>query len=242
MSRRGIALAVLGAVLVAAVWWVFFISPRNSDISDLDGQITTAEDQEAILRAELKQLQDIAASELTYRSAIGQLEASIPEDPDIADFIESLNLLAAETGVNLISVAQSEPVLIEGGTFYEIGISIAIDGQYFEVLGFMFGLSDLERLVVVDSVSLASIAPTEEPEEEEEEEVPVEGEETTTSSTTTTTLPQQLGLLDVTLTGAVYTRTPLLVTVTPPAEEASPDAPAEEGADGEATTTTVVEG
>lgn len=238
MSRRGIALAVLGAVLVAAVWWVFFISPRNSEISDLDGQITTAEDQEAILRAELKQLQDIAASELTYRSAIGQLEASIPEDPDIADFIESLNLLAAETGVDLLSVAQAEPVLIEGGTFYEIGISIAIDGQYFEVLGFMFGLSDLERLVVIDSVSLASIEPFD---ETAEEEVPVEGEETTTSSTTTTTLPQQQDLLNVTLTGAVYTRTPLLVTVAPP-EEGSPDAPAEEGTEGEATTTTVVEG
>jgi Tfp pilus assembly protein PilO len=239
VSRRGIALAVLGAVLVAAVWWVFFISPRNSEISDLDGQITTAQDQEAILRAELKQLQDIAASELTFRSAIGQLEASIPEDPDIADFIESLNLLAAETGVDLLSVAQAEPVLIEGGTFYEIGISIAIDGQYFEVLGFMFGLSDLERLVVIDSVSLASIAPAEEPEEEEE--APVEGEETTTSSTTTTTLPQQQDLLDVTMTGAVYTRTPLLVTVAPPEEEGSTDAPAE-GAEGGATTTTVVEG
>jgi Tfp pilus assembly protein PilO len=240
VSRRGIALAVLGAVLVAAVWWVFFISPRNSDISDLDGQITTAEDQEAILRAELKQLQDIAASELTYRSAIGQLETSIPEDPDIADFIESLDLLAAETGVNLLGVAQAVPVLVEGGTFYEIGVSIAIDGQYFEVLGFMFGLSDLERLVVVDSVSLSPIEPAEEAEEEEA--APVEGEETTTSSTTTTTLPQQEGLLDVTLTGAVYTRTPLLVTVTPPAEEGSADAPAEEGAEGEATTTTVVEG
>jgi len=241
VSRRGIALAVLGAVLVAAVWWVFFISPRNSDISDLDDQIATSEDQEAILRAELKQLQDIAASELTYRSAIGQLEASIPEDPDIADFIESLDLLAAETGVFLRSVSQAEPVLIEGGTFYEIGVSISIEGQYFEVLGFMFGLSDLERLIVVDSVTLSPIeAPADEAAEEEA--AGAEGEETTTSSTTTTTLPQQVGLLDTTLTGAVYTRTPLLVTVAPPAEDPSADAPVEEGAEGEATTTTVVEG
>lgn len=241
MSRRGIALAILGALLVAAVWWVFFISPRNSDISELDDQIATAQDEEVILRAELKQLQDIAASELTYRSAIGQLEASIPEDPDIADFIESLNLLAAETGVDLASVSQAEPVLIGGGTFYEIGISLSLDGQYFEVLGFLFGLSDLERLVVVNGVSLSPIAAVEE--EIAEEEAPAaDGEETTTTSTTTTTLPQQEGLLNVTLTGAVYTRTPLLVTVAP-VEEVDPaaEAPAEDGAEGE-TTTTAVEG
>lgn len=237
MSRRGIALAILGALLITAVWWVFFISPRNSDISDFDDQIAGAQDEEVILRAELKQLQDIAASELTYRSAIGQLEASIPEDPEIADFIESLNLLAAETGVELLSVSQAEPAVIEGGTFYEIGVSMSLEGQYFEILGFMFGLSDLERLVVVNSVALSAIeAPSDETAEEEA--AAADGEETTTSSTTTTTLPQQEGLLNVSLTGAVYTRTPLLVTVEATEPAGAEEAP--EGTEGE-TTTTVVE-
>jgi hypothetical protein len=40
----------------------------------------------------------------------------------------------------------------------QITVSVQIEGQFFEILGFLFGLSDMERLVRVDAVALASSA------------------------------------------------------------------------------------
>lgn len=218
-------------ILVAAVWWVFFISPKNSDISEIEGQTETAQNAELGLRAQLSQLQAIADSELTFRTALGELDSAIPENPDIADFIEAVNLLALESGVELISISPAQPAAIEGAQYFEIGLNMSLEGQYFEILGFLFGLSDMERLVRVDGISLAATA-TEAVDEVVAEEA-ADGS-STTSSTTTTTLPQQEGLLSAAITSTLFTRTPLLVSVTP-VETTVP-------ADGETTTTTTGEG
>ena len=235
MNRRNLLLSVLAAFVVAAVWWVFFISPRNSDISDIEGQTQAAQDQELGLRAQLSQLQAIVDSELTYRAALGELESSIPENPDIADFIEAVNLLALESGVELTALQPAQPSTVEGADFFEIRVSMALEGQYFEVLGFLFGLSDMERLVRVDSISLNPVST-------EEEEVPTEEEvsdASSTSSTTTTTIPQREGQLTVTISSTLFTRTPLLISVTPPEETA---AESEEPAEGEEAPTTTAGG
>jgi len=232
VTRRNLLLAGLVAILVAAVWWVFFISPKNSDVSDLEAQTQSAQDAELGLRAQLSQLQAIADSELTFRTALGELESAIPENPDIADFIEALNLLAIESGVGLNSISPAQPSPVEGAQYFEINLSMAVEGQYFEILGFLFGLSDMERLVRVDSISLTptSVDIEEEPVPEE----PAADDSTTTSSTTTTTLPQQEGLLSASISSTLFTRTPLLISVTP-VETTVP-------AEGETTTTTTGEG
>lgn len=219
-------MAALVALLVTAVWWVFFISPKNSEISDTEAQTQSTEDAELGLRAQLSQLQAIADSELTYRTALGELESAIPENPDMADFIEAINLLALESGVELSSISPAQPAPVDGAEFFAINLSMSLEGQYFEILGFLFGLSDMERLVRVDSISLNPLSVTEEPEVVADE--PTDGS-TTTSSTTTTTLPQQEGLLSASISSTLFTRTALLAPVAP-VETTVPE--------GETTTTT----
>ena len=43
-----------------------------------------------------------------------------------------------------------------GSELREIAVSVQIEGEFFEVLGFMFGLSDMERLVRIDSGAASS--------------------------------------------------------------------------------------
>ncbi|MDH3397862.1 MAG: hypothetical protein OEM81_08550, partial [Acidimicrobiia bacterium] len=77
MRRSGLVFGVLGMVLVTALWWMFVISPTNTKISDAQEEQQSAEDNEVLLRTQLSRLKKIQENELTYRSAIGALEAAI---------------------------------------------------------------------------------------------------------------------------------------------------------------------
>jgi Tfp pilus assembly protein PilO len=154
--RRLTTLAVLGTLLVTAAWWLFLISPRNASIADLEDQQFVAVDTEQRLRAQIRQLQEIQDREVEYVAAVGRLNALIPDQPLLEQFIDEVYALAEDTGVDLQTLAPAVPAAAEGSSLREIAVSVQIEGEFFEVLGFLFGLSDMERLVRVDGVSLAS--------------------------------------------------------------------------------------
>lgn len=157
--RRLSLFVLLAVVLVTVAWWFFLISPRNAKIGDLQNEFTAAQDSEQRLRVQISQLQDIRDREVEYVSAVGRLDALIPERPHLEEFIEQVHALALSTGVELQSLSPSLPEVVGDDTeLRQITVSVQIEGQFFEILGFLFGLSDMERLVRVDAVALASSA------------------------------------------------------------------------------------
>lgn len=155
--RRISLILVLAILLVTVGWWFLLISPRNEKIGDLQNQYTAALDSEQRLRVQIRQLQDIRDREVEYVSAVGRLDALIPERPHLEEFIEQVHALALSTGVELQTLTPSLPEVVSAETeLRHITVSVQIEGQFFEILGFLFGLSDMERLVRVDAVSLAS--------------------------------------------------------------------------------------
>jgi Tfp pilus assembly protein PilO len=157
--RRLSLFVLLAVVLVTVAWWFFLISPRNAKIGDLQNEFTAAQDSEQRLRVQIRQLQDIRDREVEYVSAVGRLDALIPERPHLEEFIEQVHALALSTGVDLQTLSPSLPEVVGDDTeLRQITVSVQIEGQFFEILGFLFGLSDMERLVRVDAVALASSA------------------------------------------------------------------------------------
>jgi len=155
---RRVSIFVALAVLLATVaWWFLLIGPRNTSIADLEDERFVAVDTEQRLRVQIRLLQDIRDREVEYAAAVGRLDALIPERPRLEEFIEQVYTLAGETGVDLQSLSPSVPVAATDGTdLREISVSAQIEGEFFEILGFLFGLSDMERLVRVDGVALSS--------------------------------------------------------------------------------------
>ncbi len=155
--RRAFLLGFLAAVLVTVAWWLFIIGPRNARISDLEREHLAAVDTEQRLRVQITQLEDIRDRDIEYLAAVGQLNSLIPDRPLLEDFIEQVHALALSTGVDLQTLAPSPPeVVSDESVLRQISVSVQIEGRFFEVLGFLFGLTDMERLVRVDAVSLAS--------------------------------------------------------------------------------------
>jgi len=248
MSRRVLAVSALFFFMVTALWYFFLLSPRNSKIAELDNQLQTAIAEGDAFRLAVIALRDVQENDVAFLAAIGQMEAGIPEEAELAVFIEEVTALATATGIDLQSFAPSEPAASAELPVYEITITLAMEGEYFELLGFLFGLDDMERIVVVQAVSITAAGGggTEESEETTTtttttlvptttttvaggETSSTSSTSTTTTTTTTTTVPTlQENSLSVSLTVKLYTRTPLLPSLAVPLSNDG-GAPAEGG-------------
>jgi len=227
--RRGVVLLVVVAFLaVTALWWLFIVGPRNSSAASVEAELDAARQRESTLRQQIASLQSIKDQEVSYVFAIGQMESAIPEFPEADSFLEQLNFLAHRTGVTVSSVALATPAAdpaAEGGPL-EIAINLAASGEYFEVLGFLYGLEAMERLVRVDAITLSPGAdpgdvPDEGPEEENDDQDLTQGPRPRPEITN----------LNVTISGALFTRTPVAVEVGEdvPPESGGEDEPPPEG-------------
>lgn len=154
--RRWAILGLLLALLLAAAWWFFLISPRNARISEARDDLAVAQDQELALRAQVAQLMAIRDAEVEYLAGIGQLESLIPEKPLLDEFIEDLYALCSTTGVELLNLAPAMPVPVTGSALRQITVAATVEGEFFEVLGFLFGIMDMDRLVRVDAIAVSS--------------------------------------------------------------------------------------
>lgn len=155
MRRVGV-FVTLAVLVVTGAWWMFLISPKNAEIVDFEGELNAAIDTEQRLAAQINQLEAIRQSEVEYLAALGRLDSLIPERPLLEEFIEQIYALTNETGVELQTLAPSLPSSPDDSELREIAVSTQIEGEFFQVLGFLFGLNDMERLVRVDSVSVSS--------------------------------------------------------------------------------------
>lgn len=154
MKRTSLVFGILGFVLVTALWWLFVISPTNTRIADAQDGLESAQDNQVLLQTQLMRLKKIQENELTYRSAIGALEAAIPPTPQMPALIDVLAELAVDSGVQWESGTYGNPVEVEGEDYFAIPVNLSVNGQFFEVLGYLYGIADLERIVRIDAVSL----------------------------------------------------------------------------------------
>lgn len=208
--RRGItAVVFLVFVAVTALWWVFLASGQNAAVADVEAEIQAEKDTEDSLRRQIGALNEIQDQEVSYQFAINQMEGSIPEFPEIDTFLEELNYLAFRTGVDLAQIGFANPSDPgeEGGAL-EINVSLSGVGQYFEVLGFLYGLEAMERIVRVDTIGLTPSAGEgsdgEEGPEDPDAPQPDLGQGPTPRPDTTN--------LTIQISAVIFTRTPGVVT------------------------------
>lgn len=155
--RRGLILGLLGALLLTALWWFFLITPRNSSISEAREALQSARNEESLLRTRIATLEAIRDAEVEYLAGLGKLETMIPQRPLLEEFIEQVNALADSTGLELRSLSPSIPeAALDGSDLREISVNVQLEGQFFDMVGFLFGLSELDRLVRVDGMSATS--------------------------------------------------------------------------------------
>jgi Tfp pilus assembly protein PilO len=128
----------LGLVIVAVVAYFLLIGPKRSEAGRLADEIAALETQvqSAKLAAEPK-----AADEQLKVAPLFELAKAMPDRDDMPGIILELNAVAEAAGVNFKSIAPQNAVAGQG--YRSIPISLAFEGNYYDLTDFLFRLRNL---------------------------------------------------------------------------------------------------
>jgi Tfp pilus assembly protein PilO len=157
-SRMIIAIAV-GAVVVL-LFYVFAIRPRQSELSDIRGQIGEAENQTTTLQAQLSQLQALQEDAPRLEAELSKIRELVPQENEVPNFIFQVQEAANAAGVDFVEITPELPKQPpEGAPLAEVRATIGATGGYFAVQDFIRRLYDLDRALRVDGLMLAQAQP-----------------------------------------------------------------------------------
>ena len=153
--RARILLGSLLALLVGAGFWFFVITPIIESTDEVEVAIQAELDTKASLTMQRNRLLRVKEAELQYIDAVGALEASIPPSPAQSELINALEALATESAVVWNGATFGMPTVNPEGGYNQIQLTVALTGQYFELLGYLYGMQELDRLIRVDAATFA---------------------------------------------------------------------------------------
>ena len=108
MTRNTLLLAVLGAVLLIVLWFLFAFKPASDELADVNAEIQAAQDQQQQLETQIQRLQAIRADVTTIEAELAAYNTVIPDDPALPALLRELQVAADDSGLELRSVAPGE--------------------------------------------------------------------------------------------------------------------------------------
>ena len=156
-----LVLVVVGVLAYLAVGYLLVISPQRSKSADLKKQV--AETEQKIAQYEALSAQARAAAPIRVADLF-RLEKAMPNEVDMAGIVLELSRLARDTGITFESITPQGPAPQQG--FQMMPVTLAFDGNYFELADFLYRLRSLVRvssghlaatgrLFVVDSINFS---------------------------------------------------------------------------------------
>lgn len=194
--RRALFIAIPVMLLLGAAFYFLSWTPVGEDIALQEQELAILQTEGQALTQRKISLERVNERLPEYDRANATMLLSIPTTPQVAALTDELSVLADQANVDWTQVSFGTPSEESDSGYREIGIALTIEGQYFEVLGYLYGLSELDRLVRVNSVDVSP------------------------------TLDNDTGVnsLAVTINGTAFTTGEIVVPPTP--EVADPDIPA----------------
>lgn len=153
-QRDWAIILIVLSVLGAGLWYWFMYRPTQDRIAELEAEIARLDTQ--IERGEAAR-RNLPA----LRLAVAELEqdrreflAQLPTESEVADYIDSLRLSAADADVIVNSLGQGG-----GGENIQdvrpIGFNLATSGPFAETMAFLGTLEELQRFTKINQVSLS---------------------------------------------------------------------------------------
>ena len=186
--KRNQLLIIGGAVLAIVLLWYFVLyAPLGDDLSSAQAQVATEQKTTDDLNAQLAQLKSQAKNSTQLQAKLRKLDAAVPAQPNLAEFIIQANDIADQSGISFLSIAPSPPAAGTGVSV--INLTMSIQGSFFQLQDYLRLLEQLERLVIVDGITISTSSPS--------------SGATSAGSTDTSSSGTDL---NVTLTGRMFTR------------------------------------
>jgi len=157
MKTKNLAVSILAAVLITALWYSFLLKPIRSQASKVKADTADERSKLEPLQAQLSKAQRDAAHAASFKAELQSLQLAMPDSPALSAFIRDANGIAEASGVTWQSVSHSTPTEGVAGVM-SITLGITVKGTYEQVMDYLSRLDQLQRLVVVDSVQFNAAA------------------------------------------------------------------------------------
>jgi Tfp pilus assembly protein PilO len=162
-NRRIPLIAGAAALLIIVAWYFWVWTPQAKSLQSAhkaqiaaDAKIASLQSQEATYRGLLKQIPADTAK-------FAQLEAALPNNPQLDQALNLINQAAGATGVTVTNLSPSTPQGAAGAPAQAatpggpaITLSMSAKGSFEQIKAFLTALTQLPRTVVVDHVSLTN--------------------------------------------------------------------------------------
>lgn len=163
-DRMTYLLIALGGVLLVVLWFFFLYKPSSDELAQVNEEIEAVEMQQDQLRVQLAQLQSIREDSPGLESTLAAYETLVPSDPGMPSLLRQLQTAANDSGLDLRSVAPSEPSPIEYGEdapataeMQSISLAVELEGGYFQLVDFLRRVEDpviVGRVMLVDALTV----------------------------------------------------------------------------------------
>ena len=153
-AKLGILVMLL--LLISAIYYFALHMTLTDDIANAEQRYNTLEDD--LSAAQLRQQEYLQCTQLlAQREAIDrQNKRILPEQAEIAAFLQDLNRLSELSGLQMSLV---EPRPEEAQEYYvRIPVSLKLEGRYHQLAKFFYNVSRLERAINMENVHLTEPA------------------------------------------------------------------------------------
>lgn len=151
-ARAGIFVLVIAGLTALAVVLVF--RPQSSAIRAKQDETAAEEQRFSQLQLELRQLQALQAAAPELRARAQRVDAAIPDDPQLAQFILQVQDAATKSAIDWLAVSPSPPSAGTQPELLEINVAMNVNGGYFQVQDFLTRLETLGRAVKISAITL----------------------------------------------------------------------------------------
>ena len=177
MANKRIPAIAGGIALVLVVVWYFLAwSPQAKNLKTAHQAHAAAEAKKLDLESQMGQLQGLLRQVPADNAKFAQLQAELPDNPQLDQALNLLHQAAAQTGVLLASLAPSTPASLAGtggssssssssGSSSQAGgpaitLGMSVQGTFAQVKAFLAALQALQRTVVVDKIAISGTTST----------------------------------------------------------------------------------
>ncbi len=154
MKRNVLIAGAVGLVVVILAWYFIIYSPIGDDLSAAETSNASEQAKTQDLQNTLARLAAQSKNSTRQEALLRKFDQAIPQKSNLAEFIIQLSKLETSSGITFQSIAPSPPAA--SGSSSVIALSINIKGSFFQVKNYLSQLERLERLVIVDGVSIAA--------------------------------------------------------------------------------------
>jgi Tfp pilus assembly protein PilO len=110
--QQWIAGTVVAVIAIAAAGWFVAIAPQSHKASNLVSQAATQEQSNLALRNTLTRLNTQMTRVPAEQAEVAAIAQKIPADPGLPGYVRNLTAAAAQTGVELVSIAPGVPTTV----------------------------------------------------------------------------------------------------------------------------------